>query len=289
MSSQRSIIAGKPLISGMPELPEVETVVRNLRPELVGRTISAFEAAWPKVTAPAQPAAFARQVVGRTIQGVNRRGKYIILQLDKGYVHIHLRMTGQLFAIPAGEDTPTTQIRAQFLLSNGNRLLFRDQRKFGRMGYLDDLAPLEARLGPEPLAANFTGALLAKKLASQTRQIKPLLLDQSFIAGLGNIYVDEALFAARIHPQLEADRIPGDKAKGLHRAIRRLLRRSIERQGTTFSSFRFGRNETGGYRERLKVFGREGRPCPVCRTAIVKTRVAQRGTHHCPQCQRFEL
>ncbi|MEE9464649.1 MAG: DNA-formamidopyrimidine glycosylase, partial [Candidatus Neomarinimicrobiota bacterium] len=244
----------------MPELPEVETVVRNLRPGLVGETIRAFEAAWPKVTAPAKPEAFARQVVGRTIQGVNRRGKYIILQLDRGYVHVHLRMTGQLFIIPAGEDASNTQIRAQFLLSNGTSLLFRDQRKFGRIGYLDDLAPLEARLGPEPLAANFTGALLADMLAGRRRQIKPLLLDQSFIAGLGNIYVDEALFAARIHPQTVADRIPADKVSTLHRAIRWLLRRSIERQGTTFSSFRFGRGETGGYRDRLKVFGRGGRP-----------------------------
>jgi len=271
----------------MPELPEVETVVRNLRPELVGETIRAFEAAWPKVTAPATVEAFAHQVVGRTIQGVNRRGKYILLQLDRGYVHIHLRMTGHLFAIPAGEDATNSQIRAQFQLSNGMRLLFRDQRKFGRMGYLDDLAPLEARLGPEPLAANFTGTLLAEQLADRGRQIKPLLLDQSFIAGLGNIYVDEALFAARIHPQTVAERIPADKVKTLHRAIRRLLRRSIERQGTTFSSFRFGRGETGSYRDRLKVFGREDQPCPRCRTAIRKTRVAQRGTHHCPQCQQI--
>ena len=269
----------------MPELPEVETVVRNLRPVLVGREITGFEAAWPKVTAPTAPATFARQVVGRAIEDVRRRGKYILLDLDRGHVHLHLRMTGQLFVIRPGEAMPDQQIRAWFGISGGIRLLFRDQRKFGRIGFLADLAPLEARLGPEPLAARFTAALLAGMLAQRRRQIKPLLMDQSFIAGLGNIYVDEALFAAGIHPQAEAETIPAGKVKALHRAIRRLLRRAIEHQGTTFSNFRFGRNESGRFREQLKVFGREEQPCFVCGTALAKTRVAQRGTHWCPRCQ----
>ncbi len=130
----------------MPELPEVETVVRNLRPQLVGREITGFKAAWPKVTAPLAPAAFARQVVGRAIRDVRRRGKYILLDLDRGHVHLHLRMTGHLFVIKQKEEMPTEQIRAWFGLSGGVRLLFRDQRKFGRIGYLADLAPLEARL-----------------------------------------------------------------------------------------------------------------------------------------------
>jgi formamidopyrimidine-DNA glycosylase len=263
----------------------VETVVRNLRPQLAGREITGFKAAWPKVTAPTAPATFAKQVVGRAIRDVRRRGKYILLDLDRGHVHLHLRMTGQLFVIQPGEAPPAQQIRAWFGLSGGVRLLFRDQRKFGRIGYLADLAPLEARLGPEPLATGFTAALLAGLLAQRRRQIKPLLLDQSFIAGLGNIYVDEALFAAGIHPQAEAGTIPAGKVKALHRAIRRLLRRAIERQGTTFSNFRFGRNQSGRFRDELRVFGREGQPCSVCGTTLVKTRVAQRGTHWCPSCQ----
>ncbi len=269
----------------MPELPEVETVVRNLRPELTGREITGFKAAWPQVTAPLAPAAFARQVVGRAIRDVRRRGKYILLDLDRGHVHLHLRMTGQLFVIKQKEEMPAQQIRAWFDLSGGVRLLFRDQRKFGRIGYLANLAPLEARLGPEPLAAKFTASLLADMLANRRRQIKPLLLDQSFIAGLGNIYIDEALFAAGIHPEAEAGNIAGEKVKVLHRAIRRLLRRAIERQGTTFSNFRFGRNESGRFRDQLQVFGREDQPCAVCGTTLIKTRVAQRGTHWCPSCQ----
>ncbi len=269
----------------MPELPEVETVVRNLRPDLVSRKITGFEAAWPKVTAPTAPATFARQVVGRAIREVRRRGKYILLDLDRGHVHLHLRMTGQLFVIKQQEEMPGRQIRAWFDLSDGVRLLFRDQRKFGRIGYLADLAPLEARLGPEPLAAKFTAALLTGMLANRRRQIKPLLLDQSFIAGLGNIYVDEALFAAGIHPETEAETIPAGKVKALHRVIRRLLRRAIERQGTTFSNFRFGRGQSGRFRDELRVFGREDQPCAVCGTTLVKTRVAQRGTHWCPGCQ----
>ena len=205
----------------MPELPEVETVVRNLRPELAGREITGFKAPWPKVTAPVAPEAFARQVVGRTIKDVRRRGKYILLDLDRGHVHLHLRMTGQLLVILPGEEPTSGQIRARFYLSGGVRLLFRDQRKFGRVGYLADLGPLEERLGPEPLADKFTAALLADMLEGRRRQIKPLLTDQRFIAGLGNIYVDEALFAARIHPEAEARNVPGEKVTALHRAIRR--------------------------------------------------------------------
>ena len=269
----------------MPELPEVETVVRHLRPRLAGRTIRRFEASWPKVTAPAPVKTVAGQLANRQIVEVARRGKFILLELDRGLVHIHLRMTGRLLLAPT--DAPLgPHDRARFCLSGDDDLVFRDMRKFGRIGYLQDRSTLEAQLGPEPLDEVFTGDLLATLLKGHKRQIKPLLLDQSFIAGLGNIYVDEALFAARIHPRALSHRVSRAKAHALHSAIREILAGSIAAQGTTFINFTWGADETGGYRMALKVFGRQGQPCPVCGTALVKQWIGQRGTHFCPRCQR---
>ncbi|MCH7859292.1 MAG: DNA-formamidopyrimidine glycosylase [Candidatus Marinimicrobia bacterium] len=269
----------------MPELPEVETVVRHLRPQLLGRTITGFTAPWPKVTAPAHPDAFAREVVGRTIGGVRRRGKFILLQLDRGHIHLHLRMTGRLVLASPGDEGDQRHVTAVVTLSDSHRLIFRDMRKFGRLGYLADLAPLEAKLGPEPLSPEFTAERFYQLLQGRRRQIKPLLLDQGFIAGLGNIYVDEALFAAGIHPRAEAASQSAAKAEALHRAIRHILQRSIEKNGTTIINFQYGTGSTGRFREDLRVFRREGEPCLVCSTPVVKIRVAQRGTHLCPTCQ----
>ncbi len=269
----------------MPELPEVETVVRHLRPRLEGRLITGFTAYWPKVTAPLEPQHFARQVAGRTIKDVRRRGKFIIFQLDRGLVHVHLRMTGRLLLLPAGQPGDLPHLRAAFTLSGDERLVFRDVRKFGRIGYLESPASLEARLGPEPLSKEFTTRVLRKMLAGRRRQIKPLLLDQAFIAGLGNIYVDEVLFMAGIHPLILASRIDARRATALHGAIRKVLADSIAHNGTTIINFGYGDDEAGGFRERLMVFGREEEPCHVCATPLVKTRVAQRGTYLCPHCQ----
>jgi len=274
----------------MPELPEVETVVQYLRPRLEGRTIAGFRAPWPKVTAPASPETFARRVKGRTIQAVRRRGKYILFDLDQGHIHLHLRMTGRLVVLPPGEGDAQPHVTAEFDLSglpglDGGWLVFRDMRKFGRMGYLDDLSPLEARLGPEPLSPEFTPRLFHRLLGDRRRQIKPLLLDQAFLAGLGNIYVDEALFIARIHPQTSAHRLAFARVKALHRAIQDILQASIEQGGTTIINFAYGANERGRFREMLRVFRREGESCPICGTPVVKIRVAQRGTYLCPVCQ----
>ncbi|MEE9163071.1 MAG: bifunctional DNA-formamidopyrimidine glycosylase/DNA-(apurinic or apyrimidinic site) lyase [Candidatus Neomarinimicrobiota bacterium] len=269
----------------MPELPEVETVVRHLRPRLGGRLITGFTAYWPKVTAPVKPQRFARQVVGRTIERVRRRGKFIILQLDRGLVHVHLRMTGRLLLLPPGQTGDLPHLTAAFTLSGDDRLLFRDVRKFGRIGYLESPVSLEARLGPEPLSEEFTPQVLRKMLAGRRRQIKPLLLDQTFIAGLGNIYVDEVLFSAGIHPLSLASRLDARRATTLHGAIREVLTDSIAHNGTTIINFGYGDNEAGGFRERLLVFGRQEEPCLVCATPLVKTKVAQRGTYLCPHCQ----
>lgn len=274
--------------------------MRQLRPGLEERTITDFTAFWPRVTAPAEPSAFTRQVVGRTILAVRRRGKYILLDLNRGLVHLHLRMTGRLQLRPQDEPIITAHLTAAFTLSGGPRpaklgptggdggglrLEFRDMRKFGRIGYLASPDPLEVRLGPEPLSPDFTPPVFHGLLSRRRRQIKPLLLDQTFLAGLGNIYVDEALFKAGIHPLRAADRLTPEQAATLHGAIRDILAQSIARRGTTFINFGFGDGQSGAYRERLQVFGRAGEPCPVCRTPLEKTRVAQRGTYLCPSCQ----
>ncbi len=271
----------------MPELPEVETVVRYLRPQLEERTIVGFTAHWPRVTAPVSPEDFTRQVTGRIISAIRRRGKYILFGLDRGHVHLHLRMTGRLLVLPAGDPEASSQphVTAEFDLSDSRRLVFRDMRKFGRVGYLDDLSPLEARLGPEPLSSRFTPRAFHRLLQGRRRRIKPLLLDQSFIAGLGNIYVDEALFLARIHPETPASRLTFARTRALHRAIQEVLTESIQYDGTTIINFQYGEGNTGRYRELLRVFRQAGEPCPVCGMPLAKIRVAQRGTYICTRCQ----
>jgi len=271
----------------MPELPEVETVVRYLRPNLIERSIVGFSAHWPRVTAPASPEEFTKQVVGGSIKSVGRRGKYIILELDRGYIHLHLRMTGRLQVLPA-EDFQTINgqhITATFDLSDLRCLVFNDIRKFGRVGYLNDLVSLEDRLGLEPLSPEFTPQFLYDLLRSRMRRIKPLLLDQTFIAGLGNIYVDEALFRARIHPEMPAMNLTFIDATALHRAIRDVISESIQDHGTTIINFQYGEGNAGRFREKLRVFRHDGEPCPICSTTIEKIRVAQRGTYFCPRCQ----
>ena len=270
----------------MPELPEVETVVRYLRPELTDRQIVGFKANWPKVTAPTSPEAFTAYIVGRLIQSVGRRGKYIILNLDTGLIHLHLRMTGSLsVAMPLTENLEP-HITAEIQMDDGKCLLFRDIRKFGRIGYLSDIKPLESKLGVEPLSEQFTPNAFHGMLKERRRQIKPLLLDQSFIAGLGNIYVDEALFLSGIHPESQSVTLSYKDTHVLHDNIRRVLLSSIEHKGTTLVNFRYGENRQGNFRRMLQVFRQEGAPCPVCGNELVKIRVAQRGTHLCLNCQR---
>ena len=269
----------------MPELPEVETVVRYLRPELTGRQIVDFKANWPKVTAPTPPEVFTAYVAGRSIQSVDRRGKYIILNLDTGLIHLHLRMTGSLSVVTSTTGKLGPHITAEIQLDKGKCLLFRDIRKFGRIGYLTDMKPLDNKLGVEPLSEEFTPDAFYGMLKGHRRQIKPLLLDQRFIAGLGNIYVDEALFLSGIHPENRSATLSYEDTQILHDNIRRILLSSIEHKGTTIMNFRYGENEQGSFRRMLQVFRQEGSPCPVCGNELVKIRVAQRGTHICLSCQ----
>jgi formamidopyrimidine-DNA glycosylase len=272
----------------MPELPEVETVVRSIKPHLVGQRIIRINPArgFKKVIATHSKTRFNKHISDQIINRVWRRGKYIVLDLDKGHVAIHLRMTGRLLSQLRPDDNPN-HITLTMELQNGKRLFFKDYRKFGRWFFFPDLNEFNDRLGIEPLSDDFTPEWLITNLKAKNRQLKALLLDQTFIAGLGNIYVDEALWASRLHPRKISSTVGIKKARALHSAIRTLLQRAIDRQGTTIINFYFGEQRSeGNFREKLQVFDRTGKPCPRCDTTIRKIRVVQRGTHICPHCQR---
>ncbi len=272
----------------MPELPEVETVARSLKPYLEDRTITGFKAVWPKVVGNMSRPAFARAVTGRRIVSLTRRAKYLILNLDQGFVLYHLRMTGKLYPLPQAP-RGNKHVSAWLELSDGQFLIFDDFRKFGRITYYPDAEALEEfsrRFGPEPLGRAFTADWLTDNLTTRNRMIKPLLLDQEFIAGLGNIYVDEALWESRIHPLASSRDISKQKGKALHAAIQMVLRESIKANGTSFMDFKFLGGEKGGYTDNLRVFARDGEGCNRCGREILKIRVAQRGTHYCPACQK---
>lgn len=273
----------------MPELPEVETVARSLHPHLVDRTITGFDRYWPKTLHDISLPVFRKAVVGQTVVDVRRRAKFVILALKQGFVLIHLRMTGKLYplaAIPPKRER--NLISCAFALDDAQFLIFEDQRRFGRIYFFPDAAALSAwseRFGPEPLEADFTPHWLTHNLAASKRQIKPLLLDQEFIAGLGNIYVDESLWLAKIHPLTPAGQVPKAKIRRLHAAIQEVLEKSIRLNGTSFMNFKFLGGYEGGYTDQLLVFNRQGQPCLRCKQPIVKLKVAQRGTHICQRCQ----
>lgn len=278
----------------MPELPEVETVVRDLcAARLAGRRITGVRVRWPATIADTSPEGFKRLLIGRTIRAIRRRAKFILWELDQGWLlAVHLRMTGR-FEVVADHRAPGKHVHVVLMLDDGRRLWFHDTRKFGRFYLLQDPAPLLARLGPEPLAANFTARRLAEALAGRRRAIKPLLLDQRVVAGLGNIYVDETLWAARIHPLQPAHTLSPAQIGALHRAMRRVLRQGVRNAGTTLGSgqtnFHSPVGGAGRNADQLKVFRRTGRPCPRCGKAIERIQVAQRSTHLCGRCQPQEI
>jgi len=262
----------------MPELPEVETVARGLQSTIVGETIQDVEVIWDKALICDDPY---DHLVGKTILAVGRRAKFIIIDLDQGALLVHLRMTGKLTPV-----FPEKHVTVILHFATGSSLHFQDTRKFGRMEYVEDPVAHLAHLGPEPLSAAFSSEMLRNMLKARKRLVKPLLLDQTFLAGMGNIYVDEALFHAGIHPLSLASSIPAKKADRLHTAIRGILSASIEAQGTTIINFSHGENNSGTYQAALQVYGRKDQPCLICQTAVKKITVGQRGTHFCPRCQR---
>ncbi len=259
----------------MPELPEVETVVRTLAPYLVGRKILSARFTSRFVT-PGNRAKLARQVAGRKVESVSRRGKFIVVGLDEGHLVMHLGMTGKLLS--AGVET--THTYGVFTLDDG-MLLFEDPRQFGRIEWGDRRVK---KLGPEPLLVSL--ADFSARLKSRKTKIKALLLNQSFIAGLGNIYVDEILFLAGIHPLAQASRLSAPRAARLHQAMVDTLRLAIEHRGSSISDYVDVDGNRGNFQMLHRVYGREGEPCLACGTPVRKVVVAGRGTHYCPVCQR---
>ncbi len=275
----------------MPELPEVETVVRDLNShDLPGATISDVSVFWHRTVAAPSVNLFRKRLRGERIEKISRRGKYIIITLSgAGELLVHLRMTGQL-RIASAEEKPGPHDRLSILLDDGRSLHYRDTRKFGRWQLVDNAEESLSKLGPEPFSKKFSAARLYTMLQRHRRKLKPLLLDQHFVAGIGNIYADEALWLARIHPERSSEKVSKEEAGALHRAIRVVLRRGINSMGTTLGtgkgnfysvSGRRGRNADG-----LKVFRRTGEPCPECSTSISRIVVGQRSTHFCDNCQK---
>lgn len=273
----------------MPEMPEVETMVRDLRTRVVGRTITAVEAPFTGTVRYPDFPEFAERVRGRAITFIARRGKYAILSLDSGDVLIiHRGMTGSLLW-RASETPLEPHVRLIFRLDDGNELRFDDPRKFGKAFVMnaageERLMPWD-RMGPEPLTAEFTSNYLARRLQGRKGPIKPLLLNQEIVAGLGNIYVDESLFRAGIHPLKPAATLSSDEIERLYDAIKTVLSQAIDSRGTTFNTYVDLEGRRGSYQDTLSVFHKTGDPCPNCGTPIQRTVVGGRGTHFCPTCQ----
>ena len=294
----------------MPELPEVETVARDLARSVTGATISDVAWSWDRsIRHPTPPSRFADELRGATISRVGRRAKSVLLHLDDGRViTVALRMTGAL--IVAAPETPEDRFaRIVFHLADGRQIRFRDVRKFGRVGLwaagglrqrqrrragrraVAEPAPayrlgdVFARHGPEPLSGRFTARRLAGLLGTRHARLKPLLLDQSFVAGIGNIYADEALWRARLHPLRTADTLDDAEARRLHRSIRAVLRQAVQNRGSSFSDYIGADGRPGENQERLMVYRRTGEPCLRCGTPVERIVVGQRSTHVCPRCQ----
>jgi formamidopyrimidine-DNA glycosylase len=273
----------------MPELPEVEYVARQLRVELVGRDLLKTSVYCPRSIGHMDAAAFAEALSGRHIVGIDRRGKYLLVRLDHDTVLVvHRGMSGNLLLADSPEDVErVSYVCAAFGLDDGRFLLYSDPRKFGRLMLLPEaeLSTWLERLGPEPLDEHFTPDALASRLAGTRRPMKAVLLDQGTVAGLGNIYADEALFEARIHPLRIAGGLSRDEILALHAAIQSVLQTGIEHGGTTFGRHRDLYDQVGRNLPHVMVYRRTSQPCLRCGSAISRIIVAGRGTHFCPQCQ----
>ncbi len=268
----------------MPELPEVETIRAQLAPRLEGRALVRVEILDPRLTRPYDLFEVVEELEGDRVVAVERRGKYLVLRLESGLMLlVHLRMTGSFGFAPASHE------RAVLELDDGSRLVYRDVRRFGTWLVLEDgdaALHLARRNGPEPLGPRFTAEWLAARLAQRRAALKAVLLDQRVVAGLGNIYADEALWRARLNPLRPANGLTPGEVRRLHRAIRAALRKGIERQGSTLRDYAAPDGSSGVMQEEFRVYGREDEPCPRCRTPIAKARVGGRGTWFCPRCQQ---
>lgn len=271
----------------MPELPEVETVVQDLRPRLIGRQLVRVH--WgPKPLRRSWPKTAGTKLLGSHVESIQRRGKWILVFCDQGQaLRIHLGMTGQLTVVPLSEP-PLDHIHWWAELDNGWQWRLRDVRRFGSVEWFvrgeEALAELEQKLGPEPLTLSV--GYLPRVVGRSHRCLKAVLLDQRIVAGIGNIYADEALFRAGLHPARQAATLSAEDWEQLRRAIRYVLRRAIQARGSTIRDYIGGSGLQGKYQERLMVYGRRGEPCPRCKTPIAHRRVGGRTSHFCPACQK---
>lgn len=274
----------------MPELPEVETIIRRLKtgtqdsPSVINQTINTVQVTWERIIASPDPRTFKENLVGKTIIDVRRRGKFMHFPLDNGHLFAHLRMSGDM-RMEEISQTKESYDRVIINFKSGYRMAFSNIRKFGRMWFTDNPDEVIGDLGPEPLSNGFTPDLLYEKLQSHSRQVKPLLMDQTFIAGMGNVYTDEALFQARIHPLRASDSLTKAEAFNLHHAIQNVLQDGIRSLGASIDWIYRG----GQFQNYFKVYKQEDTPCPRCGTIIQKIRVGQRGTHFCPNCQKMNI
>lgn len=275
----------------MPELPEVETIVRELiSSDLIGKQIASAYVYWARIVETPSSEQLIRQLQNQRIQKVERRGKYLVFTLSSNEtLLVHLRMTGKFEWIE--KNAPVNKHEhVRLVFTDGTALRYQDPRKFGRWSLFEDVSEKMDKLGLEPLSSEFTAQALTRLLQNHSSRIKPFLLDQKYIAGLGNIYVDEALWEAKIHPQRQADSLTIQEIKRLHAAIQKVLNKGIKNQGTSLGTGQGNyfsvSGRRGGHQHQLKVFRQDGQACPRCGNAIVKIVVAQRGTHFCPICQK---
>ena len=273
----------------MPELPEVETIVRELRQEhLIGLKIVRATILWSRSIQTPDPDSFCQQIASQKISDITRRGKYIVFTLSKGILLVHLRMTGK-FIITSKDEKPLKHERVQLYLSDGRVLRYEDQRKFGKLSLVTSTEEKFHELGLEPLSDEFTLKEFKNRVLKSSQRIKPYLMNQRHVAGLGNIYVDEALWEAKIHPLRKANSLSEKEVTALFHAIPKVLLLGIENMGTSLGSSRANyfsvSGRRGGNQYKLKAFRQDGLPCPRCATTIIKIVVGQRGTHLCPNCQ----
>lgn len=278
----------------MPELPEVETIRQRLikgfdkSPSILNQSIQEVRLFWHKTLIEPDPHFFSGFLPGQQVLAVDRRAKFLILTLSDAFLVIHLRMSGDLYLEHQDNTTDYRDSRHDRLwleFESGWRLVFNDMRKFGRVWLLRDTSDLFANLGPEPFDEELTPAVFADMLQKRSRQLKPLLIDQRFLAGIGNIYADEALFKARLHPLRQSDSLTLTEAGDLLESIRFVLTKGIDQKGASIDWVYRG----GDFQNYFQVYQQTGNPCPRCGHPIEKIRVGQRGTHFCPVCQTIDL
>jgi formamidopyrimidine-DNA glycosylase len=269
----------------VPELPEVETIKNELSPHVIGRRFTGVTVRDAKLVRQPSAEEFRQKLTGKRIIGLERRGKYLIFHLSGNIVLIiHLRMTGALLLNPE-QANPYTKVI--FHLDNGSQLIFTDRRRLGATWLVENELTITGKLGPEPLTPEFTTESLAKRLQSHKAPIKAVLLDQAFIAGIGNMYADEALFAARIHPLREANSLSSQEIETLHKAIVYILQSAINNKGASVDTYKRPDGELGTAHSNFSVAHRGGEPCPICGTPIQRLAIRNRGSYFCPNCQKL--